>query len=86
MRLRFLPAHHHTPSHTTPQLKRNNNQKPPTPTKQTTPPPKKPNKVRRVLDVIRGRSYEDAIVMMEYMPYRACEHIIKALKSVSSFL
>lgn len=40
--------------------------------------------VRRVLDVMRGRSFEDAILMMEYMPYRACEEILKALKSVSS--
>jgi large subunit ribosomal protein L22 len=39
--------------------------------------------VRRVLDVMRGRSFEDAILMMEYMPYRACEHILRTLKSVS---
>jgi hypothetical protein len=39
--------------------------------------------VRRVLDVMRGRSFEDAIQMMEYMPYRACEQILRALKSVS---
>lgn len=39
--------------------------------------------VRRILDVMRGRSFEDAILMMEYMPYRACEEILKALKSVS---
>jgi hypothetical protein len=36
-----------------------------------------------VLDVMRGRSFEDAIQMMEYMPYRACEQILRALKSVS---
>lgn len=41
------------------------------------------SQVRRVLDVMRGRSFEDAIIMMEYMPYRACEDILKALKSVS---
>lgn len=40
--------------------------------------------VRRVLDVMRGRSFEDAIQMLEYMPYRACEHILKTLKSVST--
>lgn len=38
--------------------------------------------VRRVLDVIRGRTYEDALLMMEYMPYKACEKIIKLLVSV----
>jgi hypothetical protein len=41
------------------------------------------SQVRRVLDVMRGRSFEDAIIMMEYMPYRACEEILRALKSVS---
>lgn len=38
--------------------------------------------VRRVLDVIRGKSYEDALILCEYMPYRACEPICKALLSV----
>eukprot|EP00775_Hariotina_reticulata_P002691 gene2691-2991_t len=41
-------------------------------------------KVRRVLDVMRGRSFEDAILMMEYMPYRSCEEILKALKSAAA--
>jgi large subunit ribosomal protein L22 len=41
-------------------------------------------KVRRVLDVMRGRSFEDAIMMMEYMPYRACEDILKTLKSAAA--
>lgn len=40
--------------------------------------------VRRVLDIIRGRTYEDALLMMEYMPYRACEKVIKLLVSVSA--
>jgi len=35
-----------------------------------------------VLDVIRGRTYEDALMMLEYMPYRACEPILKTLISV----
>lgn len=39
--------------------------------------------VRRVLDVIRGRTYEEALVLLEYMPYKACERIIKVLMSVS---
>lgn len=39
--------------------------------------------VRRVLDTIRGRSYEEALILMEYMPYRACEKILKCLLSVS---
>ncbi len=40
-----------------------------------------PNKVRRVLDQIRGRSYRDALIMLEFMPYRACEPITKLLRS-----
>jgi large subunit ribosomal protein L22 len=36
-----------------------------------------------VLDTIRGRSYEEALILMEYMPYRACEKILKCLLSVS---
>jgi hypothetical protein len=35
-----------------------------------------------VLDVIRGRSYEEALMLVEYMPYRACEKIVKVLMSV----
>jgi large subunit ribosomal protein L22 len=40
-----------------------------------------PHKVRRVLDQIRGRSYRDALIMLEFMPYRACEPITKLLRS-----
>jgi large subunit ribosomal protein L22 len=37
-----------------------------------------------VLDVIRGRSYEEAVAMLEYMPYRACEPLLKALTSAGA--
>ena len=40
-----------------------------------------PLKVRRVLDQIRGRSYRDALMILEFMPYRACEPILKVLRS-----
>jgi large subunit ribosomal protein L22 len=40
-----------------------------------------PRKVRRVLDQIRGRSYREALIILEFMPYRACEPIIKVLRS-----
>ncbi|MBL1208565.1 50S ribosomal protein L22 [Geminocystis sp. GBBB08] len=40
-----------------------------------------PSKVRRVLDQIRGRSYREALIILEFMPYRACEPIIKVLRS-----
>ena len=39
--------------------------------------------LRRVLDQIRGRSYEEALMILEYMPYRACEPILRTLISVS---
>ncbi len=35
-----------------------------------------------LLDQIRGRSYEEALMILEYTPYRACELIIKTLVSV----
>ncbi len=40
-----------------------------------------PMKVRRVLDQIRGRSYRDALTILEFMPYRACEPVLKVLRS-----
>ena len=40
-----------------------------------------PFKVRRVLDQIRGRSYREALIILEFMPYKACEPIIKLLRS-----
>lgn len=43
-----------------------------------------PFKVRRVLDQIRGRSYQDALMMLEFMPYRACEPIRKLVRSAAA--
>lgn len=40
-----------------------------------------PRKVRRVLDQIRGRSYAEALIVLEFMPYRACEPVLKVLRS-----
>ena len=31
-----------------------------------------PFKVRRVLNQIRGKSYKDVLMLLEFMPYRAC--------------
>ena len=40
------------------------------------------SKVRRVLDQIRGRSYREALIMLEFMPYRSTGPIItKVLRS-----
>lgn len=43
-----------------------------------------PHKVRRVLDQIRGRSYREALIILEFMPYRACEPILKTLRSAAA--
>jgi len=43
-----------------------------------------PFKVRRVLDQIRGRSYREALIILEFMPYRACEPILKVLRSAAA--
>lgn len=43
-----------------------------------------PHKVRRVLDQIRGRSYREALIILEFMPYRACEPIRKVLRSAAA--
>lgn len=40
-----------------------------------------PSKVRRVLNQIRGRSYQDALILLEFMPYAACEPVRKVLRS-----
>lgn len=40
-----------------------------------------PHKVRRVLDQIRGRSYREALIILEFLPYRSAEYIIKVLRS-----
>lgn len=40
-----------------------------------------PIKVRRVLDQIRGLSYREALIILEFMPYRACDPVLKVLRS-----
>ena len=40
-----------------------------------------PRKVRRVLDQIRGRSYREALIILEFMPYRSCEPSLKVFRS-----
>ncbi|QDZ40111.1 50S ribosomal protein L22 [Euhalothece natronophila Z-M001] len=43
-----------------------------------------PHKVRRVLDQIRGRSYREALIILEFMPYRACDPVLKVLRSAAA--
>ena len=40
------------------------------------------SKVRRVLDQIRGRSYREALIMLEFMPYRSTDPITKVEGSI----
>ena len=40
-----------------------------------------PNKVRRVLDQIRGKTCNEALLILEFMPYRPCKTIKKILQS-----
>ncbi|XP_019429409.1 PREDICTED: 50S ribosomal protein L22, chloroplastic-like [Lupinus angustifolius] len=42
------------------------------------------DKARRVVDQIRGRSYEETLMILEFMPYRACESIIKIVFSAGA--
>ena len=43
-----------------------------------------PSKVRRVLRQIQGKSYKDALILLEFMPYKSCEPIIKVLRSAAA--
>lgn len=43
-----------------------------------------PMKVRRVLDQIRGRSYKEALMILEFLPYRACTPIWQILTAAAS--
>ena len=42
------------------------------------------DKARRVVDQIRGRSYETVLTILELMPYRACYPIFKLVYSAAS--
>ena len=40
-----------------------------------------PSKIRRVLQQIQGKSYKDAMTILNFLPYASCEPIIKVLRS-----
>nr|YP_009436159.1 hypothetical protein Cyp_ang1Pt0871 [Cyphia angustiloba]YP_009436190.1 hypothetical protein Cyp_ang1Pt1745 [Cyphia angustiloba]ATG26336.1 hypothetical protein Cyp_ang1Pt0871 [Cyphia angustiloba]ATG26369.1 hypothetical protein Cyp_ang1Pt1745 [Cyphia angustiloba] len=42
------------------------------------------HKARRVIDQIRGRSYEETLIILELMPYRACYPIFKLVYSAAA--
>nr|QGU83936.1 ribosomal protein L22 [Homalium racemosum] len=41
-------------------------------------------KARRIIDQIRGRSYEETLMILELMPYRACYPIFKLIFSAAA--
>nr|QWL17250.1 ribosomal protein L22 [Plantago lagopus]UVF30985.1 ribosomal protein L22 [Plantago lagopus] len=42
------------------------------------------DKARRVIDQIRGRSYEETLMILDLMPYRACYPIFKLVYSAAA--
>nr|ATL61942.1 ribosomal protein L22 [Palicourea guianensis] len=42
------------------------------------------DKARRVIDQIRGRSYEETLMILELIPYRACYPIFKLVYSAAA--
>ena len=42
------------------------------------------HKVRRILSHIRGKKYEEAIMILEFMPYKPCKTIKKILMSAAN--
>ena len=43
-----------------------------------------PTKVRRVLRQIQGKTYSEALTLLEFMPYASCAPIIKVLRSATA--
>ena len=43
-----------------------------------------PNKVRRVLNQIRGKNYKDALMLLEFMPYSACGPVWQVIYSAAA--
>jgi large subunit ribosomal protein L22 len=43
-----------------------------------------PRKVRRVLNQIRGKSYEEALMLLEFMPYKACGPVWQVIYSAAA--
>nr|USG96481.1 ribosomal protein L22 [Girardinia diversifolia] len=42
------------------------------------------HKARRVIDQIRGRSYAETLMILELMPFRACNPILKLVYSAAA--
>ena len=43
-----------------------------------------PHKIRRVLDQIRGRSYQEALMILEFLSYNAAEPVWQVIHSAAA--
>jgi len=43
-----------------------------------------PRKVRRVLNQIRGKTYKEALMLLEFMPYKACGPVWQVIYSAAA--
>jgi len=43
-----------------------------------------PTKVRRVLNEIRGKTYKDALILLEFMPYKSCGPVWQVVSSAAA--
>lgn len=43
-----------------------------------------PIKIQRVLRQISGCTYEEALILLKFLPYRACQPVSKVLKSAAA--
>ena len=43
-----------------------------------------PSKIRRILLQIQGKTYKEALLLLEFMPYKGCEPVIKVLRSAAA--
>ena len=43
-----------------------------------------PSKIRRVLRQIQGKTYSEALLLLEFMPYASCAPIIKVMRSATA--
>ena len=43
-----------------------------------------PGKIRRVLRQIQGKTYSEALLLLEFMPYASCAPIIKVMRSATA--
>lgn len=43
-----------------------------------------PYKVRRIMDLVRGKPVDEALAMLKYMPHKAAREVSRTIKSASA--